>query len=90
MTEFIMKDGTTYGLQALEMGKEGRKVGYFYFRHTFLDGFTEQNHMAYGSVEYMNDKKNNVDTEHFPGCLLALYICNSDLRRWKKAGGGVV
>ena len=46
--------------------------------------------MVYGSVEYLNDKKNKVDTEHFPGCLLALYICNSDLRRWKKAGGGVV
>ena len=46
--------------------------------------------MLYGFVEYLNDKKNKVDTEHFPGCLLALYICNSDLRRWKKAGGGVV
>ena len=90
MTEFVMKFRTTYELQALEMGKEGRKRSYFYFRYSFLDGFTEQNHMVFGSVEYLNDKKNKVDTEHFPGCLLALYICNSDLRRWKKAGGGVV
>ena len=43
-----------------------------------------------GPLNTWMTKKNNVDTEHLPGCLLALYICNSDLRRWKKAGGGVV
>ena len=57
MTEFVMKFRTTYELQALEMGKEGRKRSYFYFRYSFLDGFTKQNHMVYGSVEYLNDKK---------------------------------
>ena len=43
-----------------------------------------------GPLNTWMTKINNVDTEHFPGCLLALYICNSDLRRRKKAGGGVV
>ena len=46
--------------------------------------------MVYGSVEYMNDKNKQCRHRAFPGLFVALYICNSDLRRRKKAGGGVV